>query len=121
MAQPTHAVSDSRRLRAVDRVRESRDFARSRAEARRVNSGLFAIEVLRNRDRSRLGLVVSRRVGGAVERNRTKRVLREWFRRNRATFPATADVVVIARAGAAEATTREIWAQLDALVARALR
>lgn len=50
----------------------------------------------------RLGLSVSRKVGGSVERNRVKRVLREQFAQISAYLPAGLDVVVIARPGLAE-------------------
>jgi ribonuclease P protein component len=50
----------------------------------------------------RLGLSVSRKVGGAVERNRVKRVLREQFAALAPRLPDGLDVVVIARPGAAE-------------------
>jgi ribonuclease P protein component len=50
----------------------------------------------------RLGLSVSRKVGGAVERNHVKRVLREQFAAVAGFVPAAADIVVIARAGVAE-------------------
>src|SRR5680860_1900245 len=51
---------------------------------------------------ARLGLSVSRKVGGAVERNRVKRVLREQFATLAPGLPGGIDVVVIARPGAAE-------------------
>jgi ribonuclease P protein component len=51
---------------------------------------------------ARLGLSVSRKVGGAVARNRVKRVLREQFPTRAGLVPAGSDVVVIARPGAAE-------------------
>jgi ribonuclease P protein component len=51
---------------------------------------------------ARLGLSVSRKVGGAVERNRIKRVVREQFAAIADGLPTGVDVVVIARPGAAE-------------------
>jgi ribonuclease P protein component len=51
---------------------------------------------------ARLGLSVSRKVGGSVERNRVKRVLREQFAVIAPGLPTGLDVVVIARPGAAE-------------------
>lgn len=51
---------------------------------------------------ARLGLSVGRRVGGAVQRNRVKRVLREEFARLREDLSPGMDYVVIARPGAAE-------------------
>jgi ribonuclease P protein component len=84
-------------------------------------SRAYALEITPNPTRSRLGLVVSRRVGGAVERNRVKRVVREWFRQCRAQLPFTADFVVIARRDAERLGTRAAWAEMSALVARASR
>ena len=45
----------------------------------------------------RLGLSVSRRVGGAVDRSRVKRVLREAFWAEAERLPAGSDYVVVAR------------------------
>lgn len=45
----------------------------------------------------RLGLSVSRRVGGAVERNHVKRLLREAFEQELARLPEGHDIVIVAR------------------------
>lgn len=119
--QPTHAVSGSQRFRASHRVREGRDYQRSRAEGRRWSSRALALEVTRTTGETRLGLVVSRRVGGAVVRNRVKRLIREWFRRSRAALPPHVDLVVIARAPAAELDAAGLWTDLAATAARAAR
>jgi ribonuclease P protein component len=56
---------------------------------------------------ARLGLSVSRKVGGAVERNRVKRLLREAFAQEVHRLHAGTDVVVVARQGARELAERE--------------
>jgi len=55
----------------------------------------------------RLGLSVSRRVGGAVDRNRVKRVLREAFWAEAERLPAGSDYVVVARPDARDLAQRE--------------
>ena len=55
----------------------------------------------------RLGVSVSRRVGGAVDRSRVKRVLREAFWAEAPRLPGDADYVVVARPDARELAERE--------------
>lgn len=74
---------------------------------------------------ARLGLSVSRKVGGAVERNRVKRVLREQFAGLVPGLPGGLDVVVIARPGSSEYLdergSEALGARLAELAERATR
>lgn len=60
---------------------------------------------------------MTKKIGGAVCRNRIKRAVREGFRRGRSGLPPR-DVVVIARKGSAELSSLEIQAELETAWAR---
>jgi len=99
------------------RLRESRDFQQVRQGGKRRHSPSFIVVVLhRSNSLTRLGLTVSRKVGGAVQRNRIKRLVREFFRTHRDQLPGGVDISIIAKKGAAELSYARICDELSFLV-----
>jgi ribonuclease P protein component len=88
------------RFRPQHRIRRADEF--QRAFRRRRSAGDKSLLVFGYPNgfyHARLGLSVSRKVGGAVVRNRWKRLLREAFRLNRDRLPRGIDLVVVPRLG----------------------
>ena len=68
---------------------------------------------------NRVGITVSKKLGHAVVRNRTRRRLREIYRLNEARFQPGWDIVVVARTRAVEAPFEKLTASYLALAAKA--
>ena len=66
--------------------------------------------------RSRIGITVSRKVGGAVVRNRIKRLVRENFRRMRLVKTGAWDINIIAKKDAANLSFDEVGSSLAELL-----
>ena len=109
-------------LPARHRLRESADFTATvrGPGATRAGGRLIVVHANRTDARAelppRVGFVVSKAVGNAVVRNRTKRRLRASVAARLSGIPAGLDVVVRANPAAATAS----WDELDQAVARQL-
>ncbi len=111
-SQPPHPPRDARFPKQA-RLLNGGDYRRASRGVRYVTPSLIVIAQRGDQAWVRMGAVVSKKVGNAVQRNRVKRRLREIFRLHKHDLPATLDLVWIARPGAAEA-------DYDTLAAHAL-
>lgn len=111
------------RFRRANHLRSPRDFQRVRARGRRYGGEWLTLHVARQDGAepgpTRVGFSVSKRVGGAVVRNRVKRRLRESIRRQISQLHMGWDIIVSARPQAAQAEYATLDAELRALCQRA--
>lgn len=91
-------MSGANRFRPHERLRRLSDFRRVYDRRCSTSDGNLVVYACENElPFSRLGVSVSRKLGGAVERNRLKRLLRETFRLSRSKLPTGLDLVLIPR------------------------
>ena len=111
-------------LPAGHRLRASSDFAATFRGPGGARAGSRLIVVHANQADARagqpprVGFVVSKAVGGAVVRNRTKRRLRALMAARVRSLPTGLDLVIRANPLAAQADSCSLGAELDALLAR---
>jgi ribonuclease P protein component len=107
------------RFRSGQRLRTRAEFDRVFRRGFRLDGRLFLVLAAPNgRVEDRLGLAVSRRVGGAVERNRARRLLRESFRRLGPGDRGGLDLVVVARPDIVSRTQAEVDHELRVRIRR---
>ena len=75
----------------------------------------FCIFKKGNGERSRLGITVTKKVGCAAERNRIKRVCREFYRLNKKRLGGVWDINIVARQSAANASRDQSLKSLSEL------
>ena len=66
----------------------------------------------------RIGIIVSKKIGCAVKRNRVRRIIREYFRIHQDLFHKNCDYLVITRSWIGELSGRAVWNELERCVGR---
>jgi ribonuclease P protein component len=115
------AERDRRGFGPDRRLRSHAEFVRAQRLGRRVGTAHFTLLVCAQGTPAppRLGIVTARKIGGAVQRNRVKRLCRECFRGWPDLLPPGVDLVVIARQGSHELGLADVqaeWRAVDALL-----
>ena len=104
-------------LTRAERVRRRPDFERIYDQGVRLHGRFMTLFVKANGGAApRLGVAATRKLGGAVERNRAKRLAREIFRRHKVA--AGVDIVVVPRREMLDAPFATVEADYCALLAR---
>lgn len=103
------------------RLRRGSDINRVRSRGKSWSSRLLVLAILPNGlEQNRYGFTVGKKVGGSVERNRAKRLMREAIRVQHPNLATGHDVLLIARNSFQDETTlAEVAAQLEGLLNRA--
>jgi ribonuclease P protein component len=85
-------------LTPLERIRRKKDFISLYRNGSRFRGPYFNLVHLPNPlGHSRLAVVVSKKVGPAVTRNRVKRRLRDLYRRNKGLLPEPLDMIIVVR------------------------
>ena len=107
-------------LRPHERIRRRAEFKQVYERGSRANSRYSTVFMLPNdRGVGRLGIAATRKLGGAVQRNRAKRLIREVFRRNK--IADGFDVVVIPKRELLDASLIALETDYRTLLEKRLR
>lgn len=107
-------------LRRTERLRDSREFAAAREKGRRYVGRLLILNTLARGDRARrFGVITARSLGSAVQRNHTRRWLREIYRCHKHELKANFSLVVVARQAISKAKFSDVQTELLDLLDKA--
>jgi ribonuclease P protein component len=103
------------RFRKSDRLRKRWEYLSVQRRGRKIHLHDLLVIVLPRQGTRRMGITVSSKVGGAVQRNRIKRLLREVWRRDSEQLPQGLDLVFIAKKRATSARYSGLRSQVREL------
>ncbi len=100
-------------MRFSESLKKTEDFQKVYKTGKSYANRLLVMYIRKNEtDRNRFGISVSKKVGNSVVRHRIARLLRESYRLHEEMFHSGWDIVVVARAGAKNASYHEIESAL---------
>jgi ribonuclease P protein component len=117
-ASNPYGVMPDQRFREHQHIRRRSEYQQVYDRGRKHQGRAMIVFTLPRPDAAttRLGIAATRKLGGAVERNRAKRLVRELFRRHPA--PAGFDIVVVPRRALFDATFSSLETEYVATLGR---
>ena len=113
-------MAPPRSTRAPHFLRNSADIRLVFKEGKRVSCPLFTLLYRRNDlDRTRVGVVVGKKLGGAVARNRAKRRFRELGRLSLRLVPSGLDLLILPKRESVTEPARRLRENWQAVMMRA--
>jgi ribonuclease P protein component len=99
-----------------DRILKRSEFLELTQSGRKLqNDCVIAFFAPGRYNRPRLGITVTRKVGSAAQRNRIKRLIREYFRLNRQHLKQNRDINIVAKPKAADLSSEKVFSALQDL------
>jgi ribonuclease P protein component len=98
-------------------IRKKLEFDRFRNQGKRYDFPYISVVIAENdaykKNDFGLAVITSRKIGKAVQRNKVRRWIKEFFRQNHSVIPPNIDYLVIAKKGIVEYGYKNIWRDLE--------
>ena len=101
-------------------IKLNKDFKTAYYHGKVYVHPLLILYVRKNREKTpRIGITTGKKVGGAVQRNRSRRIIREAYRQCRPHITGNYDFVFVARNATTHAKSTELCAVMEQLFKKA--
>lgn len=101
-----------------ERLLRRKEFSALFQTGKRIRSEYLTVILGESRSGiRRIGLVVGKKVGKAVRRNRMRRLLREFFRLNKHRLPVSQDILIVARKDFSFMKYQDLCSELEKVLA----
>lgn len=114
-------VDVSQEFPKTDRILKRGLFRRVYEQGRKIQFKYFTAFILaRQEEGARIGITATRKIGNSVQRNRSRRLVREAFRKNKWLAPGGVDIVINVKRPLVEAHYRDLETEFIAFLKRAV-
>ena len=108
-------VQDGERFSKQMRLRKRREYLRIQQNGQKIHTNAFVGLAIFDAATTRIGVTTTKRIGGAVKRNRIRRLVKEAFRRQWMTLPPRTEIVIVAKKRAVDLDNAAVYQELAVL------